>query len=107
MKRFLIAAVAALTFGAPAMAQSYGGYGGQPYQAEAHARGFDGSAYEQYGRSYNRGPGNGFDDRGYNDRRYNDRGHNARAERREWREERQHERRERRERGGGNRYYGY
>lgn len=37
MKRFLIAAVAALTFGSPAMAQSYGGYGGQTYRGEAHA----------------------------------------------------------------------
>lgn len=102
MKRFLIAAVAALTFAAPAMAQSHGGYDGQPYRGETHARSYNGSGYGQYGGSYNRGPGYG-----YNDRSYNDRGYNARAERREWREDRQHNRRERRQHRGGNRYYGY
>lgn len=90
MTRFLIAAAAALTFAAPAMAQFHGGYGGQPYRGEAYARGYNGSGYGQYGGSYNRGPGYGYDDRGYNDH----------AQRREWREERRHERRERREHRG-------
>jgi len=107
MKRFLIAAVAALTFGAPAMAQSYGGYGGQPYQGEVHSRGYNSSGYGQYGGSYDRGPGYGYNNRGHDARRYDDRGYNARDGRREWREERRHERRERFEHRGGNRYYGY
>ena len=100
MKRFLIAAVAALAFGAPAMAQSHGGYGGQPYygqqsyRGDAHARGYNGSVYAQRGGYYSRGPGY----------RYNDHGYNARAARHERREERRHERRERR---GGYGYYGY
>lgn len=107
MKRFLIAAVAALTFGVPAMAQSHGGYGGQPYRGEAHAPGYNGSGYGQYGGSYNRGPGYSYNDRGYDARRYDDRGYNARDRQHEWREERRHERRERSEHQGGNRYYGY
>lgn len=103
MKRFVIAAVAALAFGAPAMAQSHGGYGGQPYygqqpyQGDAHARGYNGSGYEQREGHYSRRPSYDYDHRGYN----------GRAARHERQEERRHERRERHERRGGHGYYGY
>lgn len=91
MRRFLIAAAAALTFATPAIAQSHGGYGGpggygshggyngQSYRGDAHR-----SGYGRPGGYYGPGPESGYNDRGYDDRR----------SRHAWRDEVRHERRE-------------
>ncbi len=90
MRRFLIAAVVALAFGTPALAQSHGGYGRYGHQTY---RGSYESGYDQ-SRGYNSaGPGYAYNDRGnnyrgYNDLGYNDRGYDYRPSRHDGRHER-------------------
>lgn len=106
MKRFLIVAAAALMFGAPAMAQSYGGHYGQPsYSRDSHpgrsyasrsfdhswgGRAFDGDRRFGFGdRGYGfNGRGYGYGDRGYRHQRreirHHRRGHDGRHGYRGW-----------------------
>lgn len=97
MRHFLIAAVAALAFGTPALAQSHGGYDGYGHQSY---RGSYGNGYDQSRGYYGAGPGyayrdRGYDYRGYNDRSYNYRGYNDRGyDYRPSHHDRRHERRD-------------